>query len=106
MSVDYNGLGQHDQAKECNEKALSISKNIYDEEHPDVAKSYHNLGVDYNRLGQHNQAKECEEKALSIRKKIYGEEHPGVAESYHSLGVDYSEAWTAQSSERMQTKKH
>ena len=75
--------------KNADEKALSIRKKIYGEEHPDVADSYHSLGVDYRGLGQHNQAKECNEKALSIRKKIYGEEHPYVAGSYHSLGVDY-----------------
>ena len=73
MGVDYSGLGQHNQAKECDEKALSSRKKIYGEEHPDVADSYHNLGVDYSGFGQHNQAKECHEKApLSIRKKIVG----------------------------------
>jgi len=56
LGVDYIGLGQHNQGKECDEKALSISKKIYGEEHPDVADSYHNLGVEYLNLGQHNQA--------------------------------------------------
>jgi len=86
-------LGQHNQAKEYDEKALSIRKKIYGEEHPDVAEGYHSLATDCRTLGQHNQANEYDEKALSIRKKIYGKEHPDVAEGYHSRFVDCWNNW-------------
>jgi len=81
-------LGLHNQAREYNEKALSIRKKIYGEEHPDVAESYYSLAADCRGFWLHNQAREYDEKALSIRKKIYGEEHPDVAESYYSLAAD------------------
>ena len=88
LAFDYRKLGQHNEAKECDEKALIIRKTIYGEEHPEVAASYYNLAYDHRKLGQHNEAKECNEKALIIRKKIYGEQHPKVAASYYKIYVE------------------
>jgi len=76
LACHYRKLGQHNQAKECDEKALSIRKKIYGEKNPDVVESYHSLAFDYSELGNHNQAKECEKKALFIRKEIHSEDHP------------------------------
>ena len=67
----YNSLGQYNEAKEYHEKALIIMKNIFGEEHANVASSYNNLGNDYQKLGQYNEAKEYHEKALIIEKRIF-----------------------------------
>ena len=85
QAVRYRNLGQNNDAKVCDEKALMIRKRIYGEDHPTVAETYYTLAYDYWELGQRNEAIECEEKALMIKKKIYGEEHPEVAESYYKL---------------------
>ena len=71
----YNRLGQYNQAKELYEKALTICKKIFGEDHADVATSYNNLALVYNTLGEYNQAKELHEKALLVRKNIFGEDH-------------------------------
>ena len=71
------------------EKALSISKKIYGEQHAHVATSYYSLGSVHHDLGQYNEAKEYLEKGLVIWTKIYGEQHSYVAISYHSLGLVY-----------------
>ena len=57
----YYSLGEYSQAKELHEKALTIRKKIFGEEHADVATSYSNLALVYNRLGEYNQAKDLHE---------------------------------------------
>ena len=88
LAKDYRELGQHNEAKECDEKALMIKKKIYGEEHPEVAASYHILANDCRNLEQHFEAKAFDYKALVVTKKINGGEHPLVAESYHILADD------------------
>ena len=85
----YRGLGKYNQAKDLHEKALTISKKIFGEDHSDVATSYNNLASVYLSLGEHNQAKELTEKALTIYKKIFGEDHADVATSYSTLALVY-----------------
>ena len=68
----YNRLGEYNQAKELHEKALTIWKKIFGEDHADIARSYNDLASVYDRLGEYNQAKELHEKALTIWKKIFG----------------------------------
>ena len=71
----YGSLGEYNQAKQLHEKALTIRKKIFDEDHADVARSYNNLALVYNSLGEYNQAKELYEKALMIGKQIFGDDH-------------------------------
>ena len=73
--------------KEYYDKALIITKEIFGEEHCDVATSYNKLGNVYEALGQYNEAKECQEKALIMRKNIFGEEHGDIALSYTELFI-------------------
>ena len=79
--VVYKDLKEYNQAKELHEKALTIRKKIFGEDHADVATSYNNLALVYYNLKEYNQAKELDEKALTIRKKIFGEDHADVATS-------------------------
>ena len=55
-----------------------IWKNIFGEDHADVARNYYNLAFLYNSLGDYNSAIELYERALSIWKKIFGEDHADV----------------------------
>ena len=87
----YCSLREYNYAKELHEKALAIRKNIFGEDHPNVATSYNNLASVYYRLAEYNKAKELHEKALMIRKNNFGEDHADVAISYSSLApVHYS----------------
>ena len=74
----YERLGEYNQAKEVQEKALIISKKIFGEDHADVATIYNNLALVYERLWEYNQTKELHEKALTITKQIFGEDHKYV----------------------------
>ena len=87
----YCSLREYNYAKELHEKALAIRKNIFGEDHPNVATSYNNLASVYYRLAEYNKAKELHEKALMIRKNNFGEDHADVAISYSTLApVHYS----------------
>ena len=88
-------LGQYDQAIECHEKSLSIyTKEMYGEQHGDIATSYNNLGNVFWELHQYDQAKKYYEKSFLIRKDIYDENHSDenhsdLAASYNNLGLVY-----------------
>ena len=86
----YDRIGKYSQAEGFHKKALMIRKNIFGEDHTDVASSYNNLASVYCTLGKYNQAKELHEKALVIWGKINGEDHVDVARSYNNLASVYS----------------
>ena len=46
----YDILGEYNQAKELHEKALTIYKKMFGEDHANVATSYNNLALMYNNL--------------------------------------------------------
>ena len=94
QGIVYSHLGQYDQAKECHEKSLSITKEMYGEQHGDIATSYNNLGNVFWELHQYDQAKKYYEKSFRIRKDIYDENHSDenhsdLAASYNNLGLVY-----------------
>ena len=88
--VVYKNLKEYNQAKELHEKALTIRKKIFGEDHADVATSYNDLAIVYNSLGEYSQAKELHEKALMVYKKIFREDHAHVATSYNNLALVYN----------------
>ena len=108
VAASYNNLGlvsytrgKYAEAKKFYERALSIRRETFGEEHREVAASYNNLGLAADKLRDYKQAKEFHEKALAIRKKVFGEKHVDVAASYNNLGVafhnlrQYNEAKTS-----------
>jgi len=62
-------MGNHQQAKEYYERALSIQLKKLGENHIEVARTLHNLGVLHKAMGNHQQAKEYCERPLSIQLK-------------------------------------
>ena len=91
LSAIYQGLGQLDQAREFQEKALSIDEKTLVPLHPSLATSYNNLSLIYQDLGQLDQAREFQEKALKIREQILDPLHPSLATSYHNLSLIYKD---------------
>ena len=85
MELVYERQGKYNQAKELYDKALTIKKRIFGEDHAAVATSYNNLALVYKRLGEYNQAKKLHEKALIIGKKIFRKYHADLATSYNNL---------------------
>ena len=86
LGVIHKAIGDHHQAKECYERALSIQLNKLGPDHVDVAKTYHNMGNLHHHLSDHQQAKQYYERALSIRLNKLGSDHVNVASTYHNMG--------------------
>ncbi|WP_440617887.1 tetratricopeptide repeat protein, partial [Cysteiniphilum sp. 6C5] len=67
------------------EKALTISKKHYGDDHIEVALILHTLGWAEARLGNYADSKQLLEKALTISKKHYGDDHIEVALILYTL---------------------
>lgn len=90
----YNNLGiisEGEAKKDFHQKALNIRRSINGEVHPDVAKSWGNLGMYYLSQKDYSEAITHCEKSLSILLEIHKEVHPTIAESYLQLGSVYDE---------------
>ena len=79
-------LDQFQAARQLINQALTIQLDLFDDEHPEVAMSYNNLGNLLRKLGEHEQARDFYEKSLKIKLTIFGEESSEVAGSYNNLG--------------------
>ena len=87
MASTYSDMGEHQQAKEYYERALSIQLNKLGPDHIDLADTYHNMGTLHHCLSDHQQAKEYYERALSIILNKLGPDHVNVARTYHNMGI-------------------
>ena len=85
----YNDVGDYEQAKEYQQRALAIRLEKLGPEHVDVAMSYNNLALIYKGLGELEQAKEYQQRALAIRLERLGPKHVDVAISYNNLALIY-----------------
>ena len=63
------------------QKSLDIKLKVFGPDHPDVAKTYCNIGVVYDGMGDHEKALEFYNKDLDITIKVHGPEHLDVARS-------------------------
>lgn len=68
-------------------KALETKFKYLDENHLDIADSYHNLGRVQLYFGKFDLAYILFEKGIKIRLDTLGETHPDVADSYYRLGI-------------------
>ena len=82
LGTVFQHFGEHVQAKEYHEKALSIALKIGNK--AKAALAYGNLGTVFQSLNENGKAKEYLEKALAIRMEIG--DRGGEASSYGNLG--------------------
>ena len=83
--VRTRDLGEHQQAKQYYERALSIQLNKLGPEHVDVARTYRNMGRLHKGLGDHQQAREYYERALSVQVNKLRPDHVDEARTYRLL---------------------
>ena len=75
------------EAKRHYERALEIDREVYGENHPEVAIRLNNLGEVLRAMGKFEEAKGHFERALEIDREVYGENHPDVAIRLNNLGL-------------------
>jgi len=68
---------------------LAIGKQVYGEQHPNIASSLNNLEAAWDALSEHQKAIGYFEQALAIDRAVYGDNHPSVATDLNNLGAVY-----------------
>ena len=77
-------MGEFEQAKKYQQRALEIQLDKLGPEHVYVARSYKNLASIYRDLGDFEQAKEYQQRALEIELDKLGPEPGNDATSYQN----------------------
>lgn len=77
------------EAQECEEKALTIYRALFGDEHPSTAMILNNLAVTHEDRGRLKDAATLHQQALAIRRSTLGENHPDTAASLRNLAFIY-----------------
>ncbi|MEA5468728.1 tetratricopeptide repeat protein [Spirulina sp. 06S082] len=85
----YQGQGLYTLAEPWLEQCLSVTRDRWGEEHPDVATSLNNLALLYQSQGRYEEAEPLLVQSLELSRKRLGEDHLDVALSLNSLALLY-----------------
>ena len=85
-------MGELPKALEYQEKALTLTKEVLGEKHPDLATNYNNISMIYQDMKKLPKALEYQEKALTLRKEVLDEKHPNLAGSYNNISMIYMDS--------------
>lgn len=83
----YRSMGYYKQAEPLLKRAVAIRKDLYGENHPEVAKSLNQHGLLQKETGNYAAADSLYSLALAIQRESLGEAHPDIARSLNNLGV-------------------
>ncbi len=83
-------LIDNDKALEYYFKILEIRKETLPPNHPDIARSYNNIGSIYSNKGDNDKALEYYSKSLEISKETLPPNHPDITMSYNNIGSIYN----------------
>ena len=86
----YQSLSLWNEAEQCHESSLKISRSELGDRHPDTAMSLNNLAELYRTIGQYERALPLYESALEIKRSELGDRHPSTAASLNNLALLYS----------------
>ncbi|CAF1128435.1 unnamed protein product [Rotaria sp. Silwood1] len=81
-----HGQGEYEEAMSFYQKSLEINKNILPQNHPNLARSYFNMGGLYDTIGNYPAAFSFYEKASDIYRQTLPSDHPGFANVYSTIG--------------------
>ena len=81
--------GQYSQAVSLAEESLELARQVWGEEHPNIATSLNNLAVLYKLQGSLAEVEPLYQEALAMRKRLFSGDHPDVAQSLDSLAGFY-----------------
>lgn len=85
-STLQSNLSNHDTAKSILGECLTLSQQLYGEEHEEVATILSALAWAYKYDGDYVYAKRTHERSLVMRMKLFGENHASVASSLSDIG--------------------
>ncbi|WP_165271231.1 serine/threonine-protein kinase [Fodinibius halophilus] len=87
ISDVYESLGLFDKSLDLAQKAYALQQELFDRNHPQVARSLNAMGWLYRQKGQYKKADSLLTKGLAMRQQLFGLEHLKVARSLNDLAV-------------------
>jgi tetratricopeptide (TPR) repeat protein/tRNA A-37 threonylcarbamoyl transferase component Bud32 len=78
--------GQFEAAVQAHQRAITLRRQLFGDQHPLVARSHTNLGTAFKGLGKLEDARAQYALALSIEEQALGPTHPAVADTLNNLG--------------------
>lgn len=85
-----NERGHYTASERLLRLSLAINEKKLPCNHPDLARSLHDLGVLYQELEQHERAEPLLKRAFAIRELVLPPDHPDLATSYNCMGLLYT----------------
>ncbi|MDH3747975.1 MAG: tetratricopeptide repeat protein [Gammaproteobacteria bacterium] len=85
MGTVYTSLGLYDQASSLLQSALDKRRDLYGDQHLEVARSLDRLGEVLTLKAEYAEALDMYSNALTIRRALLGDEHVDVARSLYEL---------------------
>jgi len=85
MGTVYTSLGLYKQAAPLLQSALDKRRELYGEQHLEVARTYDSLGEVLTLQAEYAKASEMLRNALEVRRELLGSGHPDVADSLAGL---------------------
>ena len=76
-------------SKEYYEQALAMYQNLYQGDHPEIARGLNNVGMAYKTLGDSRKGLEYYEQALAMYQNLYQGDHPDIARGLNNVGMAY-----------------
>ena len=77
---------QYSQAVSLTEEALTLARQIWGEEHPNIATSLNNLAYLYNSQGRYAEALPLYQQALEMHTRLFAGDHRYVATNLNKIG--------------------
>jgi CHAT domain-containing protein/Tfp pilus assembly protein PilF len=84
-------VSAYDSAATQAERAIVLSKQHLNPEHPEVARAYDVLGITREHAGQFDEAIDYYQQALTIRNSGAATDQSSIADSYINLGIAHQE---------------
>ena len=83
----YLELGEYGKAEAMHREAVKIAKQVYGQQHPEVASALDNVAIVLYRQGKQAEAEALEREVLAMRINTLGKDHPQVAMSLLNLAA-------------------
>lgn len=89
LAISYNHLADYDKSLEMLTEVLNLRLALLGNRHPDVARSYLNLGNDYYMRQEYSEALDCYKKALDVAQASKINDGLLLAAIHDNLGLAY-----------------
>jgi len=82
----HTQLGLYREAQNLHRQALTLRRDLFGEDHPEVAESHHRLGLALRKAGDYEAAEPHLRQAVALRRRVPGVSPDTFAESLLQLG--------------------